>query len=302
MSIYSILQQEIPTIMVVDRFTALDAAGMRDLAKRLHESSWMMKVLSRDVQQRWKDHLGELRATASQRARGLLSPFLSTPLQSDNSEIQRILGEQIQYVADQILPESVHGLIGVTSGRVLCETTGGAALKRAAEAGKRNLRGTIGGGARASREVAERTTFLQGAMNLDVFSRMESQPAVCESVGFPLHRSIQDLRYLRGDLLPGSDRHEAILQAGEGKVEPERVITLVSEAARTGEVDHVSVWQDRLANAELMVRLRSAERGGLKEALGRLLAPRGRSAAASPVAKHIRLYFREIFAEEPEGN
>jgi hypothetical protein len=294
MSIYTILRQDVPTLAIVDWFTAPDAASMREFVKRLHQASWAMEVQSRGLQQLWNEHIADLTATGVQRTRGMLSPFLSTPLTSDNKEIQRTIAEQFEYVTDQVFPQALYGVLAIVNGRIQPEGAGSAAIKTLAAAGSKHLRATLALRGKAPMEAAERMSFIQGSMNLDVFDAIDGHPTVRESMGaLPIHRSVHELRFLRGTLVPGNDLHEAVLTGAAG-VDIESVLVAAADASSNDAVGHCSVWQNRLVPGEVTVRIRASERSTAKEALTRILEMRGRQKSVSPFTKNGRLYWKEL--------
>ena len=110
MSIYNMLSTEIPVIgYSVLHYPAKNITPKEYLRAilQLHKS---MNEESQKIQQEWSSHLADVKAKTVQTMRGALSQFLSTPIQSDTSDIEQIIGDQVSQISDQLLPKISYGV------------------------------------------------------------------------------------------------------------------------------------------------------------------------------------------------
>ncbi len=77
---------------------------------------------SASIRDAFQSSLVEARTKSSQVAKGSLNQYLSTPIKSDNEDVQRIIKEALEKYSDQILPTANIGISDAWSSRLLPET------------------------------------------------------------------------------------------------------------------------------------------------------------------------------------
>jgi hypothetical protein len=143
--------------------------------------------------------------------------------------------------------------------------------------------------------------LIQGSMNLDVLEILEDQRAHAGGFGsarmVSSNRSLFTLRFVRGELTESAGRHEAVMLIDGPDVDAESLLAAFSEIKETRAVLHCSVWQNSLRPHEHMLRIRTAERGALKDVLQQLLQSRAKGQLGSLLARSGKLYYEDLFAE-----
>ncbi len=103
MSIYNVLSFEIPVIAYSMLHQHKKTLPAKEYARSLHNyRSELIKETER-IKSAWVNHIADLTSKSVQATRGNLSQFLSTPIQSDTDDIQKILKDQITQISEQLL-------------------------------------------------------------------------------------------------------------------------------------------------------------------------------------------------------
>ena len=118
--------------------------------------------------------LGEARNKAAQVARGSLNQFLSTPIKSDNEDVQRIIKDALERYSEQILPSQTIGIQAAwysqmvsDSSIVSARTKLSVIVRKMLSAGKRIL-GDLGfDRGKGLSNIFENVFLIESGMNLD---------------------------------------------------------------------------------------------------------------------------------------
>src|SRR5450759_1904222 len=104
MSIYNVLSFEIPMIAYSVLHQHKKTVTEKEYARSLHSLRSELNKETERIKLAWENHISDLTSKSVQATRGNLSQFLSTPIQSDTGEIQKIMREQIIQTSEQLLP------------------------------------------------------------------------------------------------------------------------------------------------------------------------------------------------------
>ena len=193
-----------------------------------------------------------------QTTRGNLSQFLSTPIESDTSDIQHIISDQIGQIAEQLLPKIHYGLMEGYDGRFLIEAQQ-VEIPKARALGARsffqNKGFKIG---RNNSAIFESLFFIQGGSNLDILEHMISNrigiytsshsPKISQSD--VITRSLYNLIFIDGNSENNIDHFELQVRFAKGKESYELFHNELIESMKIFRLEihdlNVSVWQKKL--------------------------------------------------------
>ncbi|MGB2869270.1 MAG: hypothetical protein WBD36_12520 [Bacteroidota bacterium] len=258
MSIYSALNTENPVICYSILHQVRPEVSLKDYTKTMEDLHRLILEESEKVDSTWREYVADIRAKAVQASRGNLSQFLTTPLQSDVNEIQRILSEQTLRIIDQVSSNTRHGVIATSEGRVAWIAPGSPAEKKLTASGRKYLQELAFALGKGKPEVFESNFFVEGGLNLDIIEHI-----VRDRVGIytPVHGkhikefdayayAVHNLVIQKGDLGPTSGQFEAafFFSKGEPKYAPFRngLVELVEHFTAALAIEHCSVWQRKL--------------------------------------------------------
>ena len=163
MSIYNVLSTEIPVI----GYSVLHYPGKNVTNKeyvrtilQLHEA---VHEESQKIQQEWSAHLADVKSKTVQTMRGALSQFLSTPIQSDTSDIEQIIGDQVSQISEQLLPKISYGVASSSEQELLFDSAE-AGFNKWITAGRKFLRNLEF----PAKDVHESFFIFEGGSNLDI--------------------------------------------------------------------------------------------------------------------------------------
>jgi hypothetical protein len=279
MSIYDVLVTEIPIIAYSVLHQSKKSVPTKEYAKVLSDLRGDLKSETTKIQTAWQTHLTDLTATTVQTTRGNLSQFLSTPLQSDTGEIQRIIKDQINQTSGQLLPKIHYGLLAGYDGRYLIDAKQSELPKSRVSDGKSFLQNSGFKMGKTSSAVFESLYIVQGGSNLDLLEYMIRKGiGVYNSAhGNKIDRSgeitsaLQNLLFLDGSLEQESDRFEFQVKFAKGNIPYDTFHKNLDETIRTfrTEIHHlnVSLWQRKLGlgpGEEYNLRIRTKDRMTLR--------------------------------------
>jgi hypothetical protein len=305
MSIYSVSGKEVPILARIEWHTFPASVPARVVSRFLQERKQMLREESRHMQTAWNDYLADITAKSTQRMRGMLSQFLSTPLTSDNQEINRILGEQVQYVTDLLMPNTKAGIAEAVSGKISFDVGANASLKKLTSSAKRMY--GIGGSkpGKNTAEHFEEMLIFKGSSNLDVLQIIEEQIAERMAGSEPeghasSGKTLAVQRFSIGEATQTGGRHEAILVLDGHVVGHKSIQALASALASEHPALHVSIWEDVFRPNDISLRMRGLERARLRELVQHLGNVKHFPQAGAAVKKAKGLYFVEVLSEERE--
>jgi hypothetical protein len=257
MSIYNVLSIDTPIIGYSVFHQAKKGIPAREYKKALMGLHQSIAEESNKIQEVWKNYTNDLKAKAIQTTHGSLAQFLSTPLQSDMQEINRIIGEQLQQITQQMLEPVSFGLIGSIEQKFVFETCTNPHIRKYLLEGKRLLR-TFHFNITASSEIYDSTYFIKGGQNLDLLEHIirdrigvyNSQHGKHIQQAHSGTYSITNLKMIKGELLNQSHKFELTLHFSKHKVTykdlDQRLANILNELNLNQQHIDFSIWQRKL--------------------------------------------------------
>ena len=282
MSIYEVLSMDIPILAYSVFHQPRKTVTAKEYAKSLAKFRTELKEESEKIQTTWQNYLSDLTAKTVQTTRGNLSQFLSTPIQSDTSDIQHIISDQISQTAEQLLLKIQYGLMDGYDGRFLIEAPQ-VEIPKVRALGARsffqNMGFKIG---RNNSAVFESLYFIQGSANLDILDHLvRNRIGIYNSShGTKVDQStvnscsLYNLLFLDGNFEHNLDRFELQVRFAKGKELYELFHIELTEAMKIFRLEihdlNVSVWQKKLGlgiGEEYILRVRTKDRSTLRAAI-----------------------------------
>jgi len=282
MSIYNVLSFEMPVIAYSVLHQHKKTVTAKEYARSLHNLRSDLSKETEQIKSTWEDYISDLTSKGVQATRGNLSQFLSTPIQSDTDEIQKILKDQIIQASDQLLPNIQYGLSGGYDAKYLIDTKQNEIPKSRMAEG-RSFMQNIGFKVDKNKgSVFESIYLVQGGSNLDI---LENIIRNCISVYNSAHEmkisdfetmacSVYNLLFSDGVSYSGFDRFELQVNFVKGKESYELFNKELCESIKyfRTEIHHlnVSVWQCKLGlgiGDEYVLRILTKDRFTLHAAV-----------------------------------
>lgn len=282
MSIYDVLSIEIPIITYSVLHQHKKTVMTKEYAKSVHLLRSELKKDTERVKSAWESHISDMTAKMVQVTRGNLSQFLSTPLESDTTEIQRIMKDQIIQTSEQLLPNILYGLAGGYDARYLLETSHNELPKARMAEGRTSMQNTGFKIGKTSSSIFESLYVVQGGSNLDILESM-----VRNGIGIyhsahekkvkeheAMFCSVYNLLFSDGTFNSPFDRFELQLNFVKGKEPYELFHKELTESLKyfRTEIHHlnVSLWQRKLGlgiGNEYTLRILTKDRSTLRSAV-----------------------------------
>jgi len=263
MSIYNILSTEIPVIgYSVLHYPAKNITPKEYLRAilQLHKS---MNEESQKIQQEWSSHLADVKAKTVQTMRGALSQFLSTPIQSDTSDIEQIIGDQVSQISDQLLPKISYG-VASSSEQMLQFDGAEVGFAKWLTAGKKYLRNLEF----PVKDVYESFFIFEGGSNLDILEFIiRSKIGIQNGVHGKHLRfyggakfTVFNLIYSKNELVRAHEKAELSIAFSKTGGTYEEIksgtASILSDILTDAKLSHVALWQRKLGiGDELEFRL-----------------------------------------------
>lgn len=275
MSIYEVLSLDIPVLAYSVLHQPRKTVTVKEYAKSLLELRTELKEESEKIQTAWNNSLSDLTAKTVQTTRGNLSQFLSTPIESDNDDIQHILTEQIGQAAKQILAKIQFGLKEGYDGRFLIEASQAEIPKARALRGRsffQDIGFKIG---RNNSAIFESLYFIQGGPNLDILEHLvrnrigiyNSSHGIKIDQSTVADCSLYNLLFLDGSFERNMYRFELQVRFDKGKESYELFNKELIEYMKIFRLEindlNVSVWQKKLGlgrGEEYVLRIKTKDR------------------------------------------
>jgi hypothetical protein len=282
MSIYEVLSMDIPILVYSVLHQPRKTVTAKEHAKSLLGFRAELKEESKKIQTVWQNYLSDFTAKTVQTTRGNLSQFLSTPIESDTSDIQHIISDQIGQIAEQLLPKIHYGLMEGYDGRFLIEVQQ-VEIPKARALGARSFFQSKGFKiGRNNSAVFESLFLIQGGSNLDILEHMFSNrigiytsshgTKIIQSDVFA--RSLYNLLFLDGNSENTVDHFELQVRFAKGKESYELFHSELIESMKIFRLEihdlNVSVWQKKLGlgiGEEYILRIRTKDRSTLRAAI-----------------------------------
>lgn len=206
MSTYTLMSSEIPTLAysVIQQETSELSEG--DFLKRLKERNSKILAETNALDSALRKFLADTTIKESQTLRGMLSPFLQTPISSDDADVGEMLREALERYGDQILDPGHTGIKHMTVGKLIFPSFKKTREKKLLANGRLYLQELGFDVAGDKGELLETVFIVEGAKNLDVLEFLLKErmpPDMSMEDGVRIHRSqrtLQNLLYAGGNL------------------------------------------------------------------------------------------------------
>ena len=259
MSIYNVLSFEIPIIAFSVLHQHKKTVTAKEYAKSLHGLRSELNKETERIKTVWQNYISDLTAKTVQATRGNLSQFLSTPIQSDTDDIQKIMRDQIIQTSEQLLPNILYGLAGGYDARYLINTDQSEMPKSRIAVGRSFMQKAGFKVGKRNTAIFESLYVIQGGLNLDILENMvrngigiynsahENKANEFEMMAC----SIYNLLFSDGATYNSFDRFELQVNFVKGKESYEVFHKELGESIKyfRTEIHHlnVSIWQRKLA-------------------------------------------------------
>ena len=282
MSIYNVLSFEIPIIAYSVLHQHKEMVTVKEYARSLHGFRTELNKESARIKSVWENHISDMTAKTVQATRGNLSQFLSTPIQSDTDEIQKIMRDQIIQTSEQLLPNILYGLAGGYDARYLIETKQSEMTKSRMAEGRSFMQKIGFKMVKNNASIFESLYIVQGGSNLDILENMVRN---CIGIYNSVHEkkidefemmacSIYNLLFSDGVSYSSFDRFELQVNFVKGKESYELFHKELEDSIKyfRMEIHHlnVSIWQRKLAlgiGEEYTLRILTKDRFTLRAAV-----------------------------------
>lgn len=168
MSIYNVLSIDAPIIGYSILHQAKKGVKSREYSKTVLGLHRDIAEESIKIQEIWRNYLNGSREKAIQTTRGSLSQFLSTPLHSDMNEIERIIGDQIQQIALQVLDPDAYGIVDSLEHKITFEKISNFRNANLLNEGRKILRKLGFNVGTSLSNIHESVFIVKGGQNLDL--------------------------------------------------------------------------------------------------------------------------------------
>jgi hypothetical protein len=282
MSIYNVLSFEIPIIAYSVLHQHKKTVTAKEYARSLHGLRSELKKETERIKLAWENHISDMTAKTVQATRGNLSQFLSTPIQSDTGEIQKIMKDQIIQTSEQLLPNIQYGLAGGYDAKYLIEAKQSEIPRSRMGEGRSFMQKNGFKMRKSNASIFESLYIVQGGSNLDILENMvrngigiynsahEKKSNEFETMAC----SIYNLLFSDGVSYSSFDRFELQVNFVKGKESYELFHKELDESIKyfRTEIHHlnVSVWQRKLAlgiGDEYTLRILTKDRFTLRAAV-----------------------------------
>ena len=272
-----------------------------------------MRTESEALKEAFANSLAEVRMKTAQVARGSLNQYLSTPIKSDNEDVQRIIKDAFEKYTEQILPSVNVGLDSswfsafIGDGSLLNSSSKVPPLVRnLLSGGKRELQRLGFKKGRASGSMYETVYLMRTGMSLDAleylmaksFSGDEQRRSVSSSRG-----SLGTLLSSSGDSAQTKSLWEAtIIPAIDGSVNPEFVAgfeDVSQQLMKEFNVHHLSLWRNKMLMTEekpFVVRIRVIPDQKLLFEIIKWLSTSGNELSRKQLTEKSALLVKEIIS------
>ncbi len=287
MSVYELLGQTVPRLAVSHVHQLPAGVSTRSHVRAMHERLARWNEESRKIDARWQEHVLDVTSKGVQTMRGNLLQFLTTPLQSDLQEIQRIISDQLLHAADQFVPKARLGLAGFRISRMAGEVQLPQPFSRFVARSRAYFKQAGFKIGKAQPDMLVEELLLEGGVAFDVFDLLQNGLQLQETKDSAPNLVFVDnsinrcfvLVFSTHNNVPTQAKHEyrlsVLLRDANRQAQAldlEKSVRSVSEGSGSGEI---SLWRSRLAAGEMTVSIRDNDRGKAKDLLVRLFEHSG---------------------------
>lgn len=271
MSIYTLMSTQVPTVAYCIMHQEAANRPKEEFLKKVKERHGRLRAETHALEVALRKLLSDTTAKEVQTLRGMLSPFLQTPISSDDAEVRRILREAFDRYMDQVLDGAQTGITYATAGKISFPALKKVREKTLLSNGKLYLEELGFNVSRDKGELLETIFVLQGAKNLDVLEYLLheklSADMLMEDAAGPgrFVRTIHNLMFAKGDMVRKSSS-ENVVETSISFSRPELKYASFRQGLFEGleklhekfMPDHISLWQQKLglgAGKEFVLRV-----------------------------------------------
>lgn len=274
MSIYAALKFPVPSMAYCAIHQVKKGVATDEYRRTMADFHALLMKETASIDSLWKAYVSEAKERAVQVVRGMLSPFLSTPLKSDDEEIRKIIREGITEFSKQVSPDLPYGMRSTSEGQIVVEPEATGITKKLLDSGKVYLRDLGFQMAKNGPAIFESVFLVDGGINFDIIEHI-----VRDRIG--IYTPVHGKHILEFDayayaaynrILHSGGQDDSGVEAafffskGSTRYEPFRngLSLLLGEIGAVSSVSAVSVWQRKLglgAGREFVLR---ASASGMK--------------------------------------
>jgi hypothetical protein len=298
---YSVLEQ-IPPSANPEEFRSSQRAS---LGKIRNESALLREA--------FQASLLETRMKFAQVAKGSLNQFLSTPIKSDNEDVQRIIKDAFEKYSEQIMPTSSVGIETAWSSQVIVDSmlVGGQTkisgiIRKMLSAGKRKLKESGFKLGRNPSNIFESVYLYDGGWNLDALEYLLGKSITDDVRASAIDCSRSSLY----TVVSSVGDSEQKISLWEASIIPARIDTpgteFAAEIGKTFEtlmkefnLHHLSLWKKKLSSGEgdaFVVRARMIPDHKLLFEVVKWLTGSGNESLRKGLTENGALVVKEIIA------
>ncbi|HUI64840.1 MAG TPA: hypothetical protein VL126_08355, partial [Bacteroidota bacterium] len=172
MSIYTSLGFPVPVISYSILHKARPDVAPEEYVRTMTQMHRRVEEESAQVAELHAKAAREIANRQAQNLRGALSEFLETPIRSDDAQVQRIFGENLEKYREQISESSPWGVFASLEGALISQVGGSSVLKKLETNGRRYLRSLGIAGGKGPGSFYESVYAVRGSENLDVLEHI----------------------------------------------------------------------------------------------------------------------------------
>lgn len=265
------------------------------------------------LREAFQGSLLDTRMKFAQVAKGSLNQFLSTPIKSDNEDVQRIIKDAFEKYSEQIMPTSSVGIEAAWSSQVIADSmlVGGQTkisriIRRMLSAGKRKLKESGFKLGRNPSNIYESVYLFDGGWNLDPLEYLLG----ISITGNVRASTIDCSRSSLYTVISSVGDPEQKISLWETSITPTRIDTPEAEFAveigKTFEtlmkefnLHHLSLWKKKLSSGEgdvFVVRARTIPDHKLLFEVVKWLTGSGKESLRKGLTENGALVVKEIIA------
>lgn len=310
MSIYNVLSIDVPLIGYSIFHQSRKGISPREYSKTVLSLHHDIAEESARLQEKWNASLNTLREKSIQSTRGNLSQFLSTPLQTDMTEVERIIGDQLQQIAQQVLDPGDIGSTGSACYKVLFEKQSQSGTAALVSQGKKHLRNIGFNLGSSGSNILESVFLVKGGQNLDLVEHI-----IRDRIGVFAGSHMKHVaQFQKGaftvanvTFLLGEEKHKACkfesavhFSKRRGSYDELRqsmreIATAIAKSHK--QVKQISLWQRKLGLgviAEFTLRVRAQDKAVLKDSTDNILRIIGSKKEYSSIVECECVYTKEL--------
>lgn len=310
MSIYSALSFDLPVISYSVLHQVRQDVLQDDYIATMKNFHEFVREESRKVTEAWNTQRTSFTAKTIHSLRAHLTPFLSTPLKSDEEEIERHLLEALDQLSKSVAAADSLGAVATIEGKIVWDENLTAPLKKLSASGRKYLTELNFDLGKNRREIFESNFVIEGGLNLDILEHI-----VRDRMGIytPVHGkhikefdayayAAHNLVYLAGDHSASAGMFEAVFffSKGETRYAPFRngAVELLDAIKERFHLPHISLWQRKLGlgvGREFIARFRFTDTDVLHDVVSLMAAKEEKPFVRDAFLASSHMLLKELF-------